>query len=143
MPTLTKTRAMSHADTLAALNATAKKAATNKEEKKKSDKKKKEEEQAKIQQASEEKKRDAARLKAAKATKKEAKTKEHAADEVDAHLMDLDKFNEDENEEEHDRASKTLFDNKAGRPSHKRPKRSIGSLKPTQKYTKAKTVNLQ
>jgi hypothetical protein len=28
MPTLTKTRAMSHADTLAALNATAKKAAT-------------------------------------------------------------------------------------------------------------------
>ena len=37
MPTLTKTRAISHADTLAALNATAKKAATNEAEKKKND----------------------------------------------------------------------------------------------------------
>ena len=67
------------------------------------------EEQSKIQQASEEKKRDAAQLKAAKATKKEAKTKEHATVEINAHLIDLDKFNEDGNEEEHDGASKTLF----------------------------------
>ena len=80
MPTLTKTRAMSHADSLAALNAAAKKAATKEAEKKKQDaidKKKEEEEQAfKIKEASEGKKRDAARLKAGKAAK-EAKEKEH------------------------------------------------------------------
>ena len=66
MPTLTKTRAMSHADSLATLNAAAKRAATKEAEKKKNDKKKEEEEQAEIQQASEEKKRDAKRLKAGK-----------------------------------------------------------------------------
>ena len=49
MPTLTKTRAMSHANSLAALNATPKKAATKEAGKKKRDaidKKKEEEEQA-------------------------------------------------------------------------------------------------
>ena len=70
MPTLTKTRAMSHADSLAALNGTAKKAATKEAEKKKQDavdKKKAEDEQAiKIKEAREEKKKDAVRLKAKK-----------------------------------------------------------------------------
>ena len=143
MPTLTQTRAMAHAHSLAALNATAKNAATKEEEKKKNDKKKEEEEQAKIQQASEEKKRDAARLKAAKATKKEAKKKEHTTDEINNRLMDLTTFGKDGNEEENDGASKILFDKEAGGHVPKRPKRSIGSLKMTQRYTKAKTVNLQ
>ena len=112
MPTLTQTRAMAHAHSLAALNATAKNAATKVEEKKKNDKKKEEEEQAKIQQASEEKKRDAARLKAAKEIEKEAKKKKHATN-VNAHLMELSKFDK-VNEEEKDGASKTLFDKEAG-----------------------------
>ena len=100
---------MSHADSLAALNATAKKAATSKVEKKKQDaidKKKAEEDQAiKIKEASEEKKKDAARLKAGKAAKttqaieKEAKNKEHATDNVNAHLMSLSNFDKDENGE--------------------------------------------
>jgi hypothetical protein len=68
---------------------------------------KEEEEQVKIQEASEEKKRDAARLKAAKATKKAAKKN------VNAHLTDLSTFNK-ENEEEKDGTSKTLFDKEAG-----------------------------
>ncbi len=88
MPTLTKTRAMSHADSLAVLNATAKKAVTNEAEKKKSDKKKKEEDQAKIQQASEEKKRDAARLKTGKA----ARTTQDATNKVNVNQMDLSNF---------------------------------------------------
>ena len=142
MPTLTKTRAMSHANSLAALNAAANKAATKEAEKKKNDKKKEEEEQAKIQQATEEKKRDAARLKAAKATEKEAKKKEHTTDEVNVHLLDLAKFNEDENEEENDGASKTLFDEEAESPVHKRTKRSIGSLKHTQQYTKSTVASM-
>ena len=99
MPTLTKTRAMSHANSLAALNATAKKASMKEAEKKKQDaidKKKAEKEQAfKIKEASEEKKKDAARLTAGKAARttqaieKEAKKKEHASVEVNTHLMDL------------------------------------------------------
>ena len=66
MHTLTKTRAMSHEDSLATLNAAAKRAATKEAEKNKNNKKKEEEEKAEIQQASEEKKRDAAQLKAGK-----------------------------------------------------------------------------
>ena len=65
MPTLTKTRAMSHANSLAPLNATTKKAATKEAENKKqdaADRTKAEEEQAiKIKEAREEKKKDAAR----------------------------------------------------------------------------------
>jgi hypothetical protein len=146
MPTLTKTRAMSHANSLAALNATAKKAATKEAEMKKQDaidKKKEEEEQAfKIKEASEEKKRDAARLKAGKAARttqaieKEAKKKEHATNKVNVHLMELSNFDGDENEEEKDGASKILFDKEADSPVQKRHKRSIGALKPNLRYTK-------
>jgi len=141
MPTLTKTRAMSHANSLAALNATAKKAATKEAEKKKQDaidKKKEEEEQAlKMKEASDEKKRDAARLKTAKAIEKKAKKKGHATN-VNAHLMDLSKFDE-VNEEEKDGASKTLFDEEAGSnsPVQKRTKHNIEALKSNQRYTKS------
>ena len=151
MPTLTKTRAMSHTDSLAALNATAKKAAAKEAEKKKQDaidKKKAEEEQAfKIKEASEEKKKDAARLTAGKAARttqaieKEAKKKEHTSVKVNTHLMDLFQFDEDENEDGRDGTSKTLFDGEeeSNSPTHKRPKRSIGALKSKHRYTNTTT----
>jgi len=151
MPTLTKTRAMSHADALAALNATAKKAATKEAEKKKQDaanKKKAEEEQAiKIKEAREEKKKDAVRLTAGKAARttqtigKEPKKKEHASVEVNNHLMVLCQFNKDGNGDEREVTSKTLFDGEEGSdsPAHKRPKHSLGALKPQHRYTKPTT----
>ena len=98
MPTQTKTREMSHADSLAVLNVTAKKEAMKEVEKKKQNainKKKEEEEQAiKIKEASKVKKRDSVRLKAVNTAritqviKKEAKKR----DNVNFLLMALSTF---------------------------------------------------
>ena len=110
-----------------------KKQPRRRQRKRKNDKKKEEEEQAKIQEASKKRKRDAARLKAAKAIEKEAKKKDHATN-VNVHLMDLDKFDK-ANEEEEDGASKILFDEKGNSPERKRIKRSIGALKSKQCYS--------
>ena len=151
---------MSHADSLAVLNATAKKEATKEAEKKKqdaADKKKAGEEQAiKIKEAREEKKKDAARLKAEKAMKitqafkKEAEKKKQATkewpdwsdDDVNTHLMELSQFNEEENGEEKDGTPKTLFDGEeeTNSPASKRTKRSSGALKSNQRYTKSTTA---
>ena len=98
-----------------------------------------------MKEASEVKKRDAVRLKAAQVIKKETKKKEHATN-INVHLMDLNKFDEADKEEE-DGASKTLFDEEDNSPVKKRIKRSIGALKSKQRYTNTtaskKIVTLQ
>jgi hypothetical protein len=55
--------------------------------------------------------------------------------------MDLSNFDEDENGEERDGASKPLFDGEeeSNSPTHKRTKRSLGALKSNQQYTKPTT----
>jgi hypothetical protein len=135
MPTQTKTRGMSHADSLAALNATAKAAATKEAKKKEREAIEKKEKEEKMKEVSEKKKRDAARSKAEQEAKEnEAKKKEHND------IMDLD--NEDE-----DSAPKALFVEEGNSPVQKRIKRSIGALKSKHRYTSTtaskKIVNLQ
>jgi len=57
--------------------------------------------------------------------------------------MNLFNFNKDENGEEKDGVSKTLFDGEeeSNSPAHKRTKRSLGAPKSNQRYTKPTTAS--
>jgi hypothetical protein len=132
---------MSHADSLAALNATAKAAATKEAKKKEREAIEKKEKEEKMKEVSEKKKRDAARSKAEQEAKeKEAKKKEHDD------IMDLNNLDEP-HEEEEDSTSKALFVEEGNSPVQKRIKQSISTLKSKQRYTNTtaskKIVNLQ